>query len=216
MTVPETQGQVPSNNDKELNFRKQQQMYERMLAEKDARLAEIQAQIQTRAPAQEEDDDEPYVDKKKLGRELSKFAETTKKQTITDIQLAVQSALEQERQNNWLNQNADFDSVMGHAQKLYEKAPGVANAILRMPEGFERQKLVYENIKAMGLDQPERAPSTIQDRVDSNRRSPYYTPSGIGTPAPGAVGIGTKNYSPGDMKNAYDKLQALKNGLRLG
>lgn len=214
MTVPqETQAQAPVDN-KELNFRKQQQMYERMIAEKDARIEEMRQASQRSTP--EEDDDEPYVDKKKLGKELSKFSEQNKKQTSAEIQAAVSQALENERQERWVESNPDFEKVMAFAEKFAEKSPGLAKSILRMPEGFERQKLVYENIKALGLDQPVQPQSTIQDKVNSNRRSPFYQPSGVGSAPYGQnQGSGGKDYSQGEMKSAYDRIQALKQGLRL-
>lgn len=215
MTVPDTQGQVPVQDNKELNFRKQQQMYERMIAEKDARIEEMKQAAQ-RPSHVEDDDDEPYVDKKKLGKELSKFSEQNKKQTASEIQAAVAQALEIERQERWVESNPDFEKVMSFAEKFAEKSPGLAKSILRMPEGFERQKLVYENIKALGLDQPIQPQSTIQDKVNANRRSPFYQPSNVGSAPYGQnQGAGGKDYSQGEMKSAYDRIQALKQGLRL-
>jgi len=80
-----------------------------------------------------------------------------------------------------------------------------------MPAGFERQKLVYKNIKALGLHKEKPRESTIQEKIDANRRSPYYQPSNVGSSPYG----GTGDFSNNGQKNAYDKMQELKNRLRL-
>ena len=122
--------------------------------------------------------------------------------------------VQQERQNNWLKQNPDFYSVMEHANAFADKDPELAETILQMPEGFDRQKLVYKSIKAMGIHKPEVKPSSIQEKIDSNRKGPYYQPSGVGT-APYGVVNGGKDYSPAEGKNAYAKMQELKSKLRI-
>jgi hypothetical protein len=80
-----------------------------------------------------------------------------------------------------------------------------------MPEGFERQKLVYKNIKALGLHKPEEKAPSIQDKVDANRRSPYYQPSGVGSAPYAPVG----DFSANGQKAAYEKMQELKSKLRI-
>jgi len=101
--------------------------------------------------------------------------------------------------------------IQQHADKFAEREPELAETILQMPEGFERQKLVYKNIKALGLHKPAEVKSTIQDKVDANRRSPYYQPSGVGSAPYAAAG----DFSPSGQKNAYQKMQELKNKLRI-
>lgn len=160
----------------------------------------------------EEDDSEPYVDRKRLKKEQAKFGNQLKQETKSDIQKAVQGALQEERKQNWIKQNGDFYDVMQLADKLYQKDPELAETILEMPEGFERQKLVYKNIKALGLHKPEEKQSSIQEKIDSNRKSPYYQPSGVGSAPYASVG----DFSAGGQKNAYQKMQDLKNRLRLG
>jgi hypothetical protein len=199
-------------SDKELNFRKQEAMYQRMLEERDRRLAEIEERLNARKNADDDDeDDDTFIDRKKLEKKLSKFGEQTQKQTQSEIQKAVQLALADERRQNWLKSNPDFREVMQHAEKFAEKDPELAETILEMPDGFERQKLVYKTIKAMGLHKPEEKQSTIQDKVNQNKRSPYYQPSGVGS-APYA---GAGDFSQSGQKNAYEKLQELKRNLRI-
>ena len=159
----------------------------------------------------DDEDDDTFIDRKKLEKKLSKFGEQTQKQTQSEIQKAVQLALADERRQNWLKSNPDFREVMQHAEKFAEKDPELAETILEMPDGFERQKLVYKTIKAMGLHKPEEKQSTIQDKVNQNKRSPYYQPSGVGS-APYA---GAGDFSQSGQKNAYEKLQELKRNLRI-
>jgi hypothetical protein len=181
--------------------------------ERNARLeAERKLQEASQRSISEDEDDEPYVDHKKLEKKLAKFGEQNQKQTQTEIQRAVQTALHEERKNNWLKQNNDFHEVLQHADKLAQRDPDLAESILEMPESFERQKLVYKNIKALGLHKsPEKVPS-IQDKIDANKRSPYYQPSGVGT-APYTSSSG--DFSSTGQKEAYAKMQELKNRMRL-
>lgn len=210
-----TQENKPS--DKELNFRMLEAKYEKALAqERSARLeaekAAHEAMTKKQQVADDDDnDDEPYIDQKKLKKKLDRFGEQTKVQTQSDINKAVHVALQEERKNNWLKSNNDFYDVLQHAEKLAQRDPDLAESILEMPEGFERQKLVYKNIKALGLHKAEVKQQTIQEKVDSNRRSPYYQPSGVGTAPYNAQ----SDFSAGGQKQAYDKMQELKKNLRL-
>lgn len=203
-------------NDKELNFRQLEQKYQRELEkERAARLeAERKAQEVTTAKQSHDDDDnddEPYVDKRKLQKALAKFSDQNKQSTQTEVQRAVQSALADERKANWIKGNPDFFEVLQHADRFAEKNPDLAETILEMPEGFERQKLVYKNIKALNAHLPEQKQTSIQDKIDANRRGPYYQPSGVGASPYAAAG----DFSPSGQKNAYDKMQQLKSRLRI-
>lgn len=206
-------------SDKELNFRKQEQMFQRMLAEKEAKLAEMERKLNERLAHNSDSDDDsdadPYVDKRKLRKELSQFEQKTRQSTQQEIQNAVSQALAEERRQQWLRSNPDFQNVMQHVQRFAEADPELAETILEMPDTFERQKLVYKNIKALGLHKPPENKPSIQETIDANRRAPYYQPSGIGTPPYGGVTAG-KSYSNADMENSYKQMQQLKNRLRLG
>lgn len=213
MTVPTQENQdQPKQNDKEMNFRLLEQKLAREKAEKAALEREAQELKQKLAQrtVEEEDDDEPYVDRKKLRRELSNFGQQTMQQTQSEIQRAVQTALQEERKANWIKNNSDFYEVLKHAEKLAMKDPELADTILEMPEGFERQKLVYKNIKALGLDKPEPKAPSIQDKIEANKKSPYYQPTNVGTSPYSPAG----DFSKSGQKNAYDQMQALK--ARLG
>ena len=222
MTVSQVSNQTSPENkssDREANFRLQekalQEKYERQLnVERQARqeLEKKFQEQQSRLQDNEEDDSEPYVDHKKLNKTLNKFEQQTMQKTQSEIQRAVQIAKEEARKEAWLEQNPDFYNILQHAERFAEKAPGLAKSILSMPEGFDRQKLVYENIRALGIDKPEQKAPSIQEKIDANKRSPFYQPTGIGS-AP-YQGQGS-DFSASGQKNAYDKMQELKSRLRL-
>ena len=216
MTSPtqENQVQPPQVSDKELNFRRLEQKYQQELAQERAERARLAQELESRtrqSSNDDDEDDEPYVDKKKLNKTLERFGQQTQKQTQGEIQNAVQSALKEERRTNWLKSNPDFYEVLKHADKFAEADPELAETILEMPEGFERQKLVYKNIKALGIDKPAAKQPSIQEKVDANRRSPYYQPSGVGTAPYANVG----DFSQQGQKSAYDKMKQLQSMLRL-
>jgi hypothetical protein len=216
MTVPTQENQTVEKNTKEDNLVAMRRHYEKQLAEeRSARMeAEKVAQEarQRHMPApDDEDESEPYVDHKKLNKTLAKFGQQAKQETQGEIQKAVQMALAEERKQNWIKNNPDFYDVLQHANKFAEKDPDLAETILEMPDTFERQKLVYKNIKALGIDKPDQKVPSIQEKIDANRRSPYYQPSGVGTAPYAQVG----DFSAQGQKQAYDKMQQLKAQLRI-
>jgi len=213
MTIPvENQAHEDAQkqqNDKELNFRALEARYEKKLAEERQARLDLEKRL---SQSQDDDEaDEPYVDHKKLEKKLAKFGEKTMQQTQSEIKNAVNSALYEERKQSWLDTNGDFYDVMKNAQKFAESDPALAKTILEMPESFERQKLVYYNIKSRGLDKPAQKEKSIQEKIDANRKSPYYQPSGVATAPYASQG----DFSPGGQKQAYDKLQELKRNLRI-
>lgn len=216
MTSPtqENQVQEPQLSNKELNFRALEQKYQQQLAQERAEKERLALELQQRQQPQrdeEEEDSEPYIDHKRLRKEQAKFGQQIKQETQSEIQKAVRTALNEERKQNWMKNNPDFYDVMQHAEKFAQMDPELAETILEMPEGFERQKLVYKNIKALGLHKPQAKEPSIQDKIDANRRSPYYQPSGVGAAPYAQVG----DYSNHGQKQAYEKMQQLKNQLRL-
>ena len=220
VTPQETQAspETAKANDKEYNFAQmRKQIDQERLARQQAeqRVAELEKMSQLSQKSSHDDDDdddsEPYVDKKRLQRTLNKVIPKVQAEAKQDVQREVQRALYEERRNNWLKSNTDFQEIMSHAQTFAEKNPEEAETILEMPEGFERQKLVYHAIKRQGLHKKEDPKSSIQDKVDANRRSPYYQPSNVGTAPYAAAG----DYSPAGQKNAYAKMQELKSKLRI-
>jgi hypothetical protein len=111
-----------------------------------------------------------------------------------------------------VKQNSDFQQVLSpeNIQQFAEKHPAIAERMLRMPDNFDRQALLYEQIKAFQSEKKDTKPS-IQQTIEQNKRSPYYQPSGVGS-SPYAQ---TGDFSPAGQKNAYAKLMELKGKLRI-
>lgn len=219
MTVPQDTQQVADagkQNDKDLNFEKIRRALDSERAARqqaEARLSELEKASQRQAAPQddEDDDSEPYIDKKRLKKESARVKTEAVQESKQYVQEEVHKALAIERQQTWMKNNPDFYEVMNHAQTLADKDPELAETILSMPEGFERQKLVYKNIKAMGLHKKEEPKQSIQDKIDANRRSPYYQPSGISAAPYAAAG----DFSQAGQKNAYAKMKELQAKLRM-
>lgn len=204
-------------SNKEYNFRMLEQKYreERELRLQAQREAEELRRSQAVAPQNDDDDeadDEPYVTKQKYKKKLNALKNETKQEIYKTKEEIKREAREEIKNDLWLEAHPDFyETLNQHAMKIPEVDPELAQALLEMPDNFSRQKLVYKNIKALGLDKPKPKEASIQERVDQNRRSPYYQPSGVGTSPYGFQG----DFSPAGQKNAYSKLQELKNRLRL-
>lgn len=212
MSEPVVPVQDPVDNQKEYNFaqlRKQVEQERSARLQAEEKMAKMESHLQTKSP-DDEDDDEPYVDKKKLKKVLNQFGDETKKSTADIVKNEVEKALNQERATQYLRENSDFDKVMNSdlVQKFADTHPKLAEIILRMPEGFERQKLVYENIKASGIDKPQLKQQSIQEKVDANRRSPFMPSGGPGSAPYDQSG----NISP---ENAYKMMQDKIKQIRL-
>lgn len=218
------QTEAPKANSAEINLAQMRKMLEQERAEKERLKMEKQQLEQererfARGSKREEDEDddmgsEPYIDPKTLNRKLSKLESKFESIVERKAEEKARGMIEAEKRDAYLKQNADFDQMMQPdvIQKFAEKCPGMAEAILKMPEGFDRQRLVYEAIKNTGVTKKDEPQQSVQQKIDSNRRSPYYSPSGVGSAPYASAG----DYSPAGQKNAYTKLQELKGRLRLG
>jgi len=219
MTSPTDQNQVEVQKqmEKENNFRALEAKYQRELDRERAARVEIERQLQEASAKKEasvEDDDdtsEPYVDHKRLDKRFSSFERKMEAKIEQKAEEKATQMVEKERKDNWLKSNPDFYDVLQHAEKFAETNPDLAESILTMPEGFERQKLVYKNIKTLGIHKPQSAAPSIQEKVDANRRSPYYQQSGVGT----APYSGQGDFSAAGQKNAYTKMKELQQKLRM-
>ena len=213
------QNQEQKASDKEINFARVRKQLEeeraaRMAVEERAKELERLFHEKQKHDVDDEGSDEPYVDHRRLEKRIAKFEQKSKQETQQEIKNAVDRALSEERKNQWLKANSDFYEIMGHAQTFADRDPELAETILQMPDNFERQKLVYKNIKALNLHKKEDPKSNVQDKIDQNRRSPYYQPSGIGTAPYAGFSIG-KEVSEVEGQAAYKKLQELKSRLRI-
>ena len=203
-------------SDREINFRKQEAMYLRQLDQQRQETEKLRQENEslkkTPQHVQEEDDDsEPYVDHKKLNKRLTANNQVTQSEIQKAMEIAKRSAKEELKQEMWLENNPDFYDVLQKADDFAQRAPKLAENILRMPDNFARQQLVYQTIKEMGIDKPAQKQSTVQDKIESNKRSPYYQPTGSNAAPYAAVG----DFSATGQKNAYEKMQQLKSTLRI-
>ena len=124
----------------------------------------------------------------------------------------IKHALQEERQKAWLESNPDFyDVLQNNAERFMKQAPHLADTILKMPDDFERKKLVYYNIKSLGIDKPEVKQPSVQEKIDANKRSAFYQPPTMGTAPYAAAG----DFSPSGMKSSYDKMKELQARLRI-
>ena len=213
----QNQDQVSQTSDKELNFRKLEAKYQQELAFERSRREEAEKQAQELSkrhnvePDDDDDDSEPYVDHKRLTKKLNKFGQNTQYEIKNAMQQAKEAAKEELKQEFFLENHADFHQVLEKAEDFAQRHPKLAENILRMPPGFERQKLVYHTIKELGIDQPAKKESTIQEKIDANRKGPYYQPSGVGA----APYHSASDFSQSGQKQAYDKMKELQSRLRL-
>ena len=218
-----TENQVTEQKTAEQNFAQIRKALEaeraaRQLAEEKAATLEKEANIRKSRRVEDDDDedasDEPYIDRKSLKKTLGKALPSLKEETIAEVRKEMRQEMALERKNAFLKQNTDFNEIMKPEmmQKFFDKHPALAEGLLSMPDDFERQKVVYENVKALGLHKKEEPKTSIQDTVDRNRRAPGYQPSGVGT-APYASG---GDFSPAGQAAGFAKLTELKNRLRLG
>ena len=218
MTSPVTENVVDQKpNDKEHNFRAiearlQQERAARLEAEKkaDEALRLVQEIKQQKIQDDDDNSNEPYVDDKRLEKKLNKFGQNTQSEIQKAMELAKQNAKQELKQEMWLESNPDFYQVLQLADKFAQKAPKLAEHILKMPDSFERQQLVYQNIKEMGLDKPEQKQPSVQDKIDANRRNPYYQPTGIANSPYASSG----DFTQQGQKEAYKKMQELKARLQ--
>jgi hypothetical protein len=220
--APVNQQQVTENkpSDKEFNFRKveakNRELEQRWEQEKQARL-DLEKQINelksSRHQSDDDEDDEPYIAPKRLEKKLANLGQKTSSEIQRSMEAAKQSAKEELKQELWLENNTDFEQTLNedNLTKLLTKHPAMADSIRRMPDGFEKQRLVYNTIKSMGIDKPEPKQQSVQDKIDANRRSPYYQQSGVGS-APYAM---AGDFSPVGQKNAHAKMKELQARLRM-
>lgn len=219
VTQPENTEQGQSN-DKEYNFAQirrqleQERREKQELEQKTLILAQkVDELVQNRQAAPEEvDEDEPYVNPKTLEKKFTKWEQKIEKTIEKKAEEKARALVEEERRHNYLNGNKDFDDVMNveNIKKFAEKHPTLAQSILSMPDGFERQKLVYENIKALNVLKAPEPKTSIQDALKNERRNLFYQPTGGAAPPYAAAG----DFSKTGLKAGFDKMKELQSRLR--
>jgi len=204
-------------NDKEYNFaqvRKQLDSERQARLDAERRIADLEKGSSRSNTMDDDYSDEPYIDEKRLNKKFASFEKTMDQKIEERAEQKARILIEEDKRERYLQTNSDFNSVMseGNVQRLAERHPHLAKSILNMPDGFERQKLVYETIKSTGLDKPQSKEPSIQEKIDANRKSPFYQPTGLGA-VPYSNG---GDFSQEGQKNAYAKLKELKSRLSLG
>jgi|SRR5580693_2990314 hypothetical protein len=202
-------------SDKEFNFRQLEAKYAKELERERLARAELEQKVNELSQKQsqpEEESSDPYVDSKLLERKLNKFGQSTQADIQKAMETAKNAAKEELKREMWMDQNRDFFDVLQHADKFAQANPHLAETILSMPDTFERKKLVYENIKSMGLHKTQSKEPSIQEKIDLNRKHYYYQPSGIANAPFQPAG----DFSESGQKDAYHKMQEAKKRLRLG
>jgi septal ring factor EnvC (AmiA/AmiB activator) len=227
MTVPDTNSQAQTQepqkqNDKEYNFaqiRKQLEQERAARMEYEQRLQQLEQERQQKAvPPDDSDDDsdEPYVDRKALRRELGKFSQNIEQKIDQKAEEKARKLVEQERQANYMRSNPDFSDILTseNVQKFAEKYPQIAEPMLDMPDTFSRKRLLYEQMKALNVHKPPepQGKSDIQEKIDRNRKSPYYQPTGMSAQPYQTTG----DFTPAGQKNAYAKMKELISNRRAG
>jgi hypothetical protein len=204
-------------NDKEFNFRQLEAKYKNEIERERQARVDLEQKVQELSEKHTQDPDEddqsdPYVDHRKLEKKLAKFGQMTQTDIQRAMEMAKNSAKDEIKQEIWLESNPDFFDVLQHADKFADANPLLAETILKMPDNFERKKLVYANIKAMNLHKPPQKQSSIQEQIDSNRKNVFYQPSGIAN----APFTPQGDFSTEGQKNSYKKMKEAQARLRLG
>ena len=223
--IPAVNTAAPSEQSKssENNLAQMRKLLEQQRVEKDKILSEKrkleeEREVLLRGRQSQDDDEEesgePYIDPRTLNRKLSKLESKIESMVEKKADERARKILDEERKEDYLKQNSDFEKVLTPeiVQKFIDKSPQLAKIVAKLPDGFEKQQMVYEMIKATGLHKDPEPQKSIQEKIDSNRRSPFFQPTGVSTPAGGLSG----DYSPSGQKNAYNHIQDLKKRLRLG
>jgi hypothetical protein len=215
MTVnPEQTAAAAPPSDKELNFRKLEAKLElerqsrQQAEERLSHLEKIMNEKKSHSDEEDEPSDEPYIDNKRLQKSQARM----EKKIVGETDNRIQQALIADRKQRWLDSNPDFHSIMDHAQTFADKYPQMAKSILNMPEGFERQQLVYDAIKDLGLHKKQEDKESIQTTIDKNRFNYAYQPTGIGTaPYNGPITFDRAQVSTKSVqKSAYEKMKQMQ------
>ncbi len=151
------------------------------------------------------------MNRKKLDKRFQKFGQSTQSEINRAMEQAKVKAKEELKQELWLEQNPDFYDTLQMADKLAESNPHLAQTILRMPDGFARQQLVYQNIKALGLNKTKEDKPSVNDLLAKTKNFPGYQPNGFAGPAYATNG----DFSEGGKKQAYEKMLQLKKSMRI-
>lgn len=209
------------SNDKELNFRKQEEIFKKQLDEQSRMFNEEKERLRkemedlrksqqsSMKQEDEEDDNYDYVDRRQLKKTLSSFQQNIQKEIEEKAEIKARQLIEKEKINDYLKKNPDFSLTMNDQNviaKFAEENPLIAETLVNMPESFERQKLIFETIKALKKTSEPVKGFSAQQRINNNMHGSYYQPSGISN-EPSPLG---GDFSEAGMKAAYAKVKELQ------
>lgn len=185
------------------------------LKQKMSQLEQMISDLQSRPAPQ---DDEPYVDASRLQREMTSLKESLSKEIDKKAEEKARLLLMQERQSDYINQNKDFYDVLqeNEIKDFVAKYPNLAAPLARMPDGFEKQQLAYELMKTVKTVKPANPEPPVQKSMlaqafEQRKAAMAYQPGGSSGGAFQSMG----DFSPGGMKQAYDRFKSLQKTVNL-
>lgn len=184
------------------------------------RLSQLEESVK-KAPLQQEldDDGEPYVDKKRLQKEMGKLKDSLETEIDKKAEEKARALIAEERKKDFFKNNKDFHEIMqqDEIQKFISEQPGLAEDLEMMPDSFERQKVVYRMIKTLKEAKPAQVSTPAQPKsplaaaFDSRKAAMAYQPGG----SSGGPFQSLGDFSQGGMKNAYDRFKSLQKTVHL-
>lgn len=218
--------QQPPASDKDVNFanlRKQAEEARYVASQAQLENQRLQQELeslkrQVSRPVEEEDDEtsEPYIDKKALKRELNRFKANLDQEVESRVARRLEEAQSRDFVYRLKAEYKDFDDILTpeNASKLEQVDPDFAKEILAERDEYRKRKLAYHAIKAAGIHRKVEPPRemTAEEKIEANKRNPYYRPSasGQGTPsAPAVHSLGGQRYSEADRKAAWERLKGM-------
>lgn len=160
------------------------------------------------------DEIEDYIDKQTYKKIREKDREAYRKEAdrlveekLKKIEQEKEQKRHEEEQKNSTpklrSQFSDYDEVMNEDNiiRLEQDNPTFLNAVLTIQDEYKRKYATYDYLKKAGYVAPKEP--SIKEKVEENRRNPYYFEPGSGTPI--AVDFDVK--SPQARQQAYEKLK---------
>lgn len=166
-----------------------------------------------------EDDNEPYIDKKRLAKEMGNLKSSLAVEIDQKAEEKARTLMAEERKKDFFKNNKDFHEIMQQEeiQKFISEQPGLAEDLETLPDNFERQKVVYRMIKTLKDLKttqpvaPSQPKSPLAAAFESRKASMAYQPGG----SSGGPFQSMGDFSQGGMKNAYDRFKSLQKTVHL-
>jgi hypothetical protein len=217
VAAPDKEANHDSLDNKELNFRRleaerQKDREARLRAEWEAQQlkTEMQKMQEMLKPKEKDPLDDEDLDPD-LRSKLQQIRERDRQEFLKASRDIARQTFEEEKGRDkrenpvgvLKKEFSDYDSYMNEdtIRELEESHPEFTQALLNMPDEYERRKLAYNYVKKIKSQKPS---TSIQDKVKENQQNPYYTPASAGTPSAADFDI----RSPAARQAAYAQLKA--------